>query len=106
VPVELRARLSIKGREFLFETPQAYMRLKGRAKLGGNEIWVSVDGNAISFDVRKIDGRMLLRPAEAIRDLRGLMDSAKGLAAAGYVVNIRMRGVKIMTIDGEPRASR
>jgi len=97
VRVTLRARISVGEREFLFESPQAYMRLDGKLSYGKNEVWISLEGSSISIDVRKLSGRTILHPDVALRELRELMNAAKELASSGYTVSLRMRGLKIMT---------
>ncbi|MFP3209503.1 MAG: hypothetical protein RXR82_07410 [Nitrososphaeria archaeon] len=103
--LRLRAELSARGSRISFEAPPAYLRLNGRVSVGGSEAWISLEGNSLTIDIRRLGGRVLLRPAEALRDLRDLAEAARGLAEAGYAVNIRIRGIKILTMGRAPRAS-
>ncbi|MGC8555536.1 MAG: hypothetical protein ACP5NG_00750 [Conexivisphaera sp.] len=82
----------------MFAAPQAYIRLNGRVSFGGNEVWLSLEGNSLTIDLRRLGGRTLLQPAEALREFRDLIGFARSAAAAGYTVSLRVRGLKIMSI--------
>lgn len=95
--VNLRVRILSGNKDLLFEAPSAYTKLEGRLRYGGNEVWISLEGNSLSIDLRRLGGRTLLRPDAAMKELSALRKVAEELASSGYTVDLRIRGLKLST---------
>ncbi len=96
--VSLRASAVVGGRGASLEAPIAYARANLRISIAGSEVWLALEGKSLTIDLRRLGGRALLRPREALEVARDVLEAAKELAGSGYSVDLRVRGLKLMTL--------
>ena len=94
--LRIEAVVRVGGVEARAEPVNSSFIFSGSIRTGGAEISVTVEGGTAVVDVRKLAFKnLLLRPRAVLEDLRELEELAKELAARGYRVELRVRGLRV-----------
>ena len=96
--MSFRLEVSVKTRriELRGEPIKSSFILSGTTRTKSAEIMYTVEGKSAVIDARKVGLRQLLhRPRAVLEELGELRELAEELAARGYRVEVRVRGIKV-----------